>query len=111
MNSAAMNSYKASESNDVNGSRATPVPASGRRMEVSSTVTTRNPQNISSTQDQTLTTPYKVRRIVGDGNCLFRSVSLFLHNTQENHMELRSDAVHYIRRHWNDVKDYKECGT
>ncbi|KAI5700120.1 hypothetical protein M8J75_014551 [Diaphorina citri] len=108
-----MNSYKASESNDVNGSRAAPGPASGRRIEVSSTVIMRNPLlSPSSTQHdiqhQSTSTQkvFNVREIRGDGNCLFRAVSLHLYKTQEEHMKLRLEAVAYIRRHWTELKDH-----
>ena len=106
MEKLQMNSYKASDKNDVNGSSAASVPASGRSLEVPSTVIKRNPQRPTSTQDCALTTSFRIRRIVGDGNCLFRAISLYVHNTQERHIELRSDAVLYVRRHWNELKDH-----
>lgn len=44
--------------------------------------------------------------IRGDGNCLFRAVSLFLHNTQDNYPLLREETVKYIRRNWETVKNH-----
>ncbi|KAK6630193.1 hypothetical protein RUM43_004953 [Polyplax serrata] len=49
---------------------------------------------------------YERFSIVGDGNCLFRAVSLYLYGTQEYHMMLRYKAVNYLREHWRDVKNH-----
>ena len=35
-------------------------------------------------------------RIKGDGNCLFRAISFFEYNHQENHLELRCNIIDYI---------------
>uniref|UniRef100_A0A8D9AAQ5 OTU domain-containing protein n=1 Tax=Cacopsylla melanoneura TaxID=428564 RepID=A0A8D9AAQ5_9HEMI len=95
-------SYKASEKNDVNGFSLTSDPASGRRPEAPQVVTMRSPQPSISTQHQITATnvnkAFNIQRIVGDGNCLFRSVSLYLYNTQDRHMELRAEAVPYISK-------------
>lgn len=104
-----MKSYKASDKNDVNGDSATPGTASGRGFELSPIVIKRNPQSSTCTKHQTppvTNISFNIRRIVGDGNCLFRSVSLYLYNTQDKYMELREKAVLDIRRHWNELKEY-----
>ncbi|EEB14010.1 conserved hypothetical protein [Pediculus humanus corporis] len=44
--------------------------------------------------------------IIGDGNCLFRAISLYLYGTQDHHMLLRYKAVAYLREHWKDVKNH-----
>lgn len=49
---------------------------------------------------------YERYSIIGDGNCLFRAVSLYMYGTQENHMTLRFKAVTYLREHWKDVKNH-----
>ncbi|XP_048735607.2 uncharacterized protein LOC125651055 [Ostrea edulis] len=50
-------------------------------------------------QDEYLTL-YGLHRqpIVGDGNCLFRSVSLALYGNQNHHQELRNAAIHEIEQ-------------
>lgn len=40
-----------------------------------------------------------IREIVGDGNCLFRSVADQLYNDQERHRELRTEVTNYMRNH------------
>ena len=39
----------------------------------------------------------KVIKSTPDGNCLFRSVSMGLYNTEDQHINLRSQAVHWMR--------------
>jgi hypothetical protein len=36
-------------------------------------------------------------RVAGDGNCLFRSISVALHNCQDKHKELRKQALDYLQ--------------
>ena len=36
------------------------------------------------------------KRIVGDGNCLFRAVSLAVYGSEDNHSSLRAEALNYI---------------
>lgn len=102
-------SYKASEcsNNDVNGIRvATPNVASGRRVNAPQVVTMRSPQTTTNVQHNNQTNLYNILQIRGDGNCLFRAVSLYLHDTQEQHMKIRQEAVSYVRLNWNEVKDH-----
>ncbi|CAG9760303.1 unnamed protein product [Ceutorhynchus assimilis] len=42
--------------------------------------------------------------IVGDGSCLFRAASQYLHGHQDKHKELRIDALSYIKQHWEEIK-------
>lgn len=49
---------------------------------------------------------YKIQSVTGDGNCLFRSVSLYKYGTQGNQRAVRLEAVNYIRRHWKELKDH-----
>ena len=37
------------------------------------------------------------RQIIGDGNCLFRSLSFSLHGAEDKHGEIRADVVNYLR--------------
>ena len=99
-------SYKASEPNDVNGDGAAmPETASGRRLEVSSVVTMRNPHCPSITQHNN-SKSFEIHEVVGDGNCLFRAVSLYLFGTEDEHMTVRHDAVSYVRRNWKDLHEH-----
>ncbi|KAL1462192.1 hypothetical protein WDU94_014051 [Cyamophila willieti] len=94
-------SYKASEcrNNDVNGIRvATPDVASGRRVEAPQVVTMRSPQTTTNVQHNNQANLYNILQIRGDGNCLFRAVSLYLHDTQEQHMKIRQEAKEAEKR-------------
>ena len=51
-------------------------------------------------------TNFKKVSIAGDGNCLFRAVSLYLFNTQENYEEIRCECVKYINKKWDSFKDF-----
>ncbi len=42
----------------------------------------------------------------GDGNCLFRVVSLFLFGHQNNHIKLRQEAVSCIWSNWVNISPY-----
>ncbi len=44
--------------------------------------------------------------IEGDGNCLFRAVSLYLYRHQNCHMKIRSESVDYVRKNWNSFKNF-----
>lgn len=44
--------------------------------------------------------------IRGDGNCLFRAVSLYLHKTQDKHLLLREETVKYTRKNWETLKNH-----
>ncbi|CAG9772558.1 unnamed protein product [Ceutorhynchus assimilis] len=44
--------------------------------------------------------------IVGDGNCLFRVISLYLEGNQDNHQQIRANAVKYIQEHWTSLQIY-----
>lgn len=37
--------------------------------------------------------------IIGDGNCMFRAVSLHLYGTQDRHMTVRGKAIDHLSRH------------
>lgn len=110
MKSKGKRVIKTSELNDVNGTRLQQSGvASGRRLEVSSVVTMRNPHPTSNAQHNDAaesSSVFQIIPIIGDGNCLFRSISYFLHGTQEHHDKLRAEAVKYIRRNWNDLKHH-----
>ena len=44
---------------------------------------------------------YRKVNVRGDGNCLFRAISLGLYNTQEHHVDIRLGTVQYIAEHWD----------
>jgi len=46
-----------------------------------------------------LTSPGVLQRTRGDGNCFFRSVSLYLVGSEEEHGFVRKEVVRYIREH------------
>lgn len=50
---------------------------------------------------------FEIIRIQGDGNCLFRSVSKFMFNTQENHLKIREESVALILRNWNEFENFQ----
>ena len=41
--------------------------------------------------------PFKVCNVLGDGNCLFRALSLSLYGSEERHMKLRRKAAIWVR--------------
>ena len=47
-------------------------------------------------------TPQIVVPIIGDGACLFRSISFHLFNTQERCQEIRNTIVSYVSDNWNN---------
>ncbi len=44
-----------------------------------------------------LTRPTNFKRIVGDGNCLFRSFSLILTGSEEQHLAIRGAIIQHMR--------------
>lgn len=50
-----------------------------------------------------LMTPQTVVLIIGDGACLFRSISYHLYNDQESCQEIRNEIVSHVAVHWNDL--------
>ncbi len=49
---------------------------------------------------------FRVINVDGDGNCLFRTVSLFLNGDQNGYSILRKEAVDHIRRNWNTLQNF-----
>lgn len=80
------------------------------RPEVAHTNNHQNPQlraNDTCNTDQNNNSKYFRRhKVKGDGNCLFRSVSLYLYNTEEEHLKIRREAVGYVRCHWKDLEHH-----
>jgi hypothetical protein len=48
--------------------------------------------------------PTAVHPIVGDGNCLFRSLSFALAETERYHQDIRSAICNHIRNHQNEIR-------
>ena len=44
---------------------------------------------------------YNVHKILSDGNCMFRVISLSMYGTEENHSIIRSRIVDHIVINWN----------
>jgi len=63
-----------------------------------------NPQFRSYLKDQ----GFRVVEILGDGNCLFRSVAFLGCGDQEKHERYRRLAVQYIMLNKNNFKDFLE---
>jgi len=51
--------------------------------------------------------------VYGDGNCLFRAVSLGLYGTEERHVELRAKAAIEIatQQEWYDKANKQFCAS
>ena len=45
-------------------------------------------------------------KIIGDGNCLFRCFSYFLHNDQKYYMKVRHSIVQNVAHDWENKKIY-----
>lgn len=43
--------------------------------------------------------------VQGDGNCLFRSLSVYLDNHEEGHRELRNQIIQHLYDHFEKYKD------
>ena len=41
---------------------------------------------------------FQVSKVIGDGNCLFRSVALLLN---KQHQQLRQEVVQHVKSHWH----------
>ena len=50
-------------------------------------------------------------KIIGDGNCLFRSCSLFIYNTQNYHLIVRASIVDYIVINWDNEYEFLIIGN
>ena len=44
---------------------------------------------------------YTKVKVRGDGNCLFRAISLGIYGTEEYHIAIRLGTVNYIADHWD----------
>lgn len=45
---------------------------------------------------------FKIRNVLGDGNCLFRCFSVVLENHENNHANIRKKIVEYVHDHFED---------
>ena len=46
----------------------------------------------------------KVKKMLQDGNCLFRSLSFCLHHSQDRYLEIRKTLVQFVERNGNNYK-------
>lgn len=49
---------------------------------------------------------FDITPIIGDGNCLFRSVSYCLYGHQENHYDIRLECISNVMKQWHRYSDY-----
>lgn len=52
-----------------------------------------------------------VRDVVGDGACLFRAVSAIYYHTEDRHLDLRKDAITYMRNHRAEFEGFIQGQT
>lgn len=45
----------------------------------------------------------RVRSVTADGNCLFRCISVALHNTEKYHRLVRQELVRYVIENWSEL--------
>ncbi|UJZ89004.1 vp80 [Erannis ankeraria nucleopolyhedrovirus] len=50
--------------------------------------------------------PFKCRRIIGDGACVFRSLSYILYGTEDNHFMVRKNVVDFIVNNWSEYQPF-----
>lgn len=62
-----------------------------------------------ATLHQKIETYNKTVSIVRDGNCLFRSLSYGIYDTQEHHQNIREEIVREVTNNWDTYKDFV-CG-
>lgn len=61
----------------------------------------------TSTDNQKhLTTVRCVKRIMPDGNCLFRSISYLLHRNEDNYNEVRQDIANHVVLNWSYYESF-----
>jgi len=60
--------------------------------------------NLLALHDREMLTRFSPRQVWGDGNCLYRAVSLALYGTQKYHVYLRAVTAFYIIEH-NELYD------
>ncbi|XP_072764043.1 uncharacterized protein [Anoplolepis gracilipes] len=49
---------------------------------------------------------FRVRKIYGDGNCMFRAISYILWRNEEEHQSLRAMVVRHIRDNWREYGSF-----
>ncbi len=49
---------------------------------------------------------FNIENVIGDGNCLFRAISLFLYGHENCHGEIRKEVVKYTAEHWETLKSF-----
>lgn len=72
-----------------------------------------NIKMLSSNADQLKTDEtvffFFVRDVKGDGNCLFRCLSLYLYGDENEHKTIRKEIVDFVCKHWAKYKDHIEA--
>jgi len=52
----------------------------------------------------------RIESVLGDGNCLFRSLAFILHENQDMHVKTREDITHFIKQHKQKFQPYLTQG-
>ena len=52
----------------------------------------------SSSSDLTLPSSFKIIQVQGDGNCLFRAISLQIYGDETFHNQIRGNCANYIQK-------------
>lgn len=52
---------------------------------------------------------FSIMKMVGDGNCFFRSISYFVFGRQSEHSYVRYRVVRYILENWERFKYFMDC--
>ncbi|EDO34374.1 predicted protein, partial [Nematostella vectensis] len=69
-----------------------------------------NDENFASFKNQLECIGYKIKDIMGDGNCLFRALGDQLNGDHTSHLKHRKETVKYMRDHHDDFAPFMEDG-
>ncbi|KAL1453548.1 hypothetical protein WDU94_009880 [Cyamophila willieti] len=90
---------------------ATTSAQSGKCHDNSSELKFQHPSNVNvaSASNFFFTTEnekFIIHPILGDGNCLFRAISLRLFGTEEQHLIVRQQTVNYVEKEWHEFGSF-----
>lgn len=46
------------------------------------------------------------KRVLGDGNCMFRCLAFYLYKDVSSHSRVRQEVVGYIDEHWEEFNSF-----
>ena len=68
-------------------------------------------ENLSAIEQLLVSQNRKLVHIKGDGNCLFRALSLIVYGSEMYHLKFRELLVNFVRSNADKFRVYSNCGT